>query len=354
MNEPIGLSTPSKKKITRFVTNNDINFSDDDDDDGGGNNSNNSNDNEDFSSSSILLPPPFVYSNERTSLKKDDSDYIRKKQKSNYYPIPLIRSNKALHRSITTQEDPSPSNFFSSRYHDSNIDETTTSFSTTEDDEVDNNQSYWWDNEDVINPNCNRTKGKKISNNTIIDLAINNDLVRLYKTRCIIHQINTTAFQDLCDVFKKYYFATISNLDSVEKTFVDMIQDICSTYVQIPSTRNYHYAAIINDISQITDRLFTKRCVTELSRLLAMRDYIINAENYINFHGKCLLDCYYLMKYGYDFNFYKNAILQWNIQSEYVIFVNQCIKNYAKRANNILYNKIKNGRFHDLDNRSIL
>ena len=296
MNQPIGLSTPVRKDKRRernhfssyFSPNADDVFTD-----------------EDFSSSSLLLPTPFTYYAENKDSKILDNSSIETS------PFPKKK------------DDDNNNN-------------------TTED-------TFWWDDEDIDEiysdiDESNHTPSNN-NNNNIIIMAIDANLIRLYNTRCIIHEINLNAFNRLRNVFETYYRTTISNLDSSEKNFSDMIY--ANFYSNFGLERNYEYITILSHLRNVSEFFFTKRCIIELSRLIAVRNYIINAENYINFQSKCLLDCYYQMKYMYNFNLSKSALRQWRIKSKYATYLDNRISNYAARANNIL-GKIKKYESHSV------
>ena len=404
-NNPIALSTPQRRRGRRRKTythlvNDDFTMSYDDkekeeeeedeydydDDDYYGNIAN-------FSSSSILLPHPFTYSQEKMTTKKNEEEDKDVKKKittttnlnttttaaaaaatiTKIIPPPTPRRVVIREEIPITTTSSSSSSIFKDKPHPSNYHFSPFSLKRNnndntrpkngnndgidddDDDDEDYDEDYtaeddpslWWDNKDIEYLNYKKAKKKKkrkriITNATSINFVIDENLIRLYNTRCIIHEINLSAFQDLCAVFENYYSAIISSLDVAEKTFFDMLQTIYSNFARVQPPRNYHYSSIFSYISQITAKLFTRRCIIELSRLLAVRDYIINAENYINFHSKCLLDCYYQITRAFDFNLHKNALSQLKNQSQYSDYLQNCITKYAERSNNILI-KIKNG-----------
>ena len=348
MNNPIGLSTPTRRKKYRHFTNNDFTMSDDEEDD-----YYYDDDIADFSSSSILIPPPFTYS--KGKITKEEEEEKNKITITS----PTITTTPAAATTVIEEAVPPNAKIIKDKLHPStyyfypfslNRNINSTRPKTGNDYEYDDNDDYtaddpslWWDDKDIKYMKYEKKgKKKRINNATSINFVIDKNLIMLYNTRCIIHEINLNAFQALCAVFENYYSSIISNLDVAEKTFIDMIQTIYSNFTRVQPPRNYHYSSIFSYIAQITTQLLTRRCVIELSRLLAVRDYIINAENYINFHSKCLLDCYYQITRGFDFNLHKNALSQWRNQSQYSDYLQNCISKYAERSNDILI-KIKNG-----------
>lgn len=219
--------------------------------------------------------------------------------------------------------------------------------------------SLWWDSRDVDYANTAKQRHYNSRNVNIANAAkqrhyeppmvgnVDDDdddgvltkdqaaIIRLYNTRCIIHAINVTAFGELRGAFDRYYSDVISNLELCNQLFTDMIGSLYSNFAKVQPPRNYQYAQIAHYIAKITSSCFEKRVVVELSRLVALKDYIAKAENFLNFHSKCLLDCYFLMRYAYNFNLYKSALRQWDRESDETAYLKDCISKYVSSADNI-------------------
>ena len=184
--------------------------------------------------------------------------------------------------------------------------------------------SLWWDSQDVQPPFTATTKSSAFAD--VITINIDewhpyqieiSEIINLINTRCLIHTANISSFNQLCNIFDAYASDTLRGIKNLRSEISDVLSDMKREICSHRFRRSFHMSGIFSPILRILQTFYEIRRRWDTNLLNALRHYIVNAENYLNFQSKCLLDCLYQIEHKtMSPNFRMVAIRQWMIPSQ--------------------------------------
>ena len=222
------------------------------------------------------------------------------------------------------------------------------------------NESLWWDSLDFhnyykISENEEKEKDNEqfhiswTSNIILVNVNLWHpyeteilEIIKLFNTRCLIYRANIISFKKLCQIFNEYFKMVKEKIEESHSKLLYILNQIIKELYSYQFRVNFNISSIFFPILYVIKYLYLIRRSIDIAQLESLKTYIIESENYLTFQGKCLLDCLYQIKFRMiNFNFYKSAIQQWNIPSQYNIFLDRKIIQYRQLSREV-YDSFEN------------
>ena len=158
--------------------------------------------------------------------------------------------------------------------------------------------------------------------------------INLYNVINIIHRENMISFQQLNSIFRKVYEDMRKALQSLRNQYSRLRLNLYNFHFH---GRYFHtdpqISIIVRDISIL---IFEKRRRQEMLFLQALRNYIVDGENYLNFYSKFLSDFFHTVTHGYSFNLLSVASRQKELPSKNTKHLDTSLTSYEEMSHDFL------------------